>query len=333
MEQQLQTIIKQVICTSKPTVLAMIVDIDGSAYRKEGAWMLFIEGNAPIGMISGGCLENDLQSRAKSIFRTGQAKVFSFDMSAEDDLGWGRGAGCNGVVHVLLRDIDKDFRIALISVYETLLKNKPVLYIQSMQDFSQYTFTNQQEDTYGFWDSDTAWEWIDAKPFQKIAGQRVFGNNEYFIHLVWPRPNLYIIGAGMDARPLAQFATDVGYGVHVLDWREEYCNESYFPKVLSVQHGNVLTLMKSIQFSPLDAVVIMTHDFQRDLQLVKILQNIRLLYCGILGSKKRTQRLLGGKIPSEIRTPVGLSIDAEGPNEIALSIVAELIAVRRGVAL
>ena len=74
----------------------------------------------------------------------------------------------------------------------------------------------------------------------------------------------------------------------------------------------------------------MTHDFQLDVKLVQRLRDRQLLYLGILGSKKRTERLLGGEIPNWIHSPVGLSIGADGPEEIAVSIVAELIAVRRG---
>lgn len=328
--EQIETIIQTIATNTKPTVLAMIVDIDGSAYRKEGAWMLFQEDTPPIGMISGGCLENDLLKRAQQLFNTGKTELISYDMSAEDDLGWGRGAGCNGTVHILLRAIDEKFRASLIKVNKILQNREPVLYIQSMTNFTQYIFSSEQEDPFDFWDKESDAEWIDRKSFQKIAGQRKFGSALYFIQLIWPKPNFTIIGAGIDARPLAHFASEVGFTVHVVDWREELCKPDYFPTVSTVRCQSNRNLLNSVNLSPLDAIVIMTHDFQTDLQLVDQLVNKNLLYFGLLGSEKRTERLVGGKIPKHIRTPAGLMIGADGPHEIAISILAELIAVVRG---
>ncbi len=326
---QIETLIKNMTNTNKATVLAMIVNVEGSAYRKEGAWMLFTEGESPVGIISGGCLENDLHKRAKKLFHTGKTELISYDMSSEDDLGWGRGAGCNGVVYVLLRDVDQSFRTALSRVRQALQNKEPVLYIQSTDDLTHYTFTNKNTDSNGFWDEDVDWEWIGIQPFQEVVGERKFGTSRYFIQLIWPKTDLYILGAGVDARPLAKFAHEVGFDVHLLDWRENFCQEKYFPEALSVRHQNFTTLLDDMTFSPLDAVVIMTHDFQYDLKLLSTLKDKQLLYLGVLGSQKRTERLLGEKIPNKIRTPVGFSIGADGPEEIAISIVAELIAVKR----
>src|SRR5699024_542656 len=107
--QQIQTFIEAILHDDSRTVLAMIVVIDCSAYRREGSWMIFKEDDTASGMISGGCLESDLHEHAKQLFHTGKTKLISYDMSAEDDLGWGRGAGCNGIVYVLLRDLDHKF--------------------------------------------------------------------------------------------------------------------------------------------------------------------------------------------------------------------------------
>lgn len=331
--EQIQTMIETILTTKKEAVLAMIVNVEESAYRKEGAWMLFIEGEEPIGLISAGCLEIDLHNRVERLFGNSTSEVISYDMSAEDDLGWGRGAGCNGVVHVHLRAIDKNFKKALTAVSKTLHNKEPVLFIQSMDAISQFTFSSKQADPFGFWDSDADWEWMSVRPFQKIVGQRKFGTNEYFIQLIWPKPQLYIIGAGIDARPLTNFASGVGYDVHLFDWREANCHREYFPQALSINYGNILSSLGKVQLSPLDSIVIMTHVFEEDVKLVNKLRNIPLLYFGILGSKKRTKRLLGDKNPGRIQTPVGLSIGADGPNEIAISIVAELIAHRNGVSL
>ncbi len=314
--EQIQQLIENILNDSRPVVLATIVHVEGSAYRKEGAWMLIQADNLQLSVISGGCLESELHIRAQELFNTGRAEIHRYDLRAEDDLGWGRGAGCNGVVTVMIRDVDPKFRLDLAFVNEQLQAKHPVLFSQSMNEFDRYTF-NRADD-------------LDAvTPFQNVAGQTNVDGEVVYRQLLWPRPDLYIIGAGIDARPLADLAASIGYAVHMLDWRGSLCNEVHFPMAESFHVGNIVHVIGSITFSSLDSVVIMTHDFQRDLTIMRRLSEIQLLYLGILGSKKRTERLLDGEIPKWIHSPIGLSIGADGPKEIAISIVAELIAVRR----
>lgn len=182
---KIEKLISKIITTQKAMVLAVIVDGKGSAYQ-EGTWMLFIEGDTPIGNLNQGYCENDLHKRSGRLFRTGQTEIISYDLSKIDEEGCGRGASCHGIVHVLLRDIDENFQEILTSMTETLRKMKPILYIQSMNDLSQYIFSHKEEDTFGFWDSDADWEWIYAKPSQNIVGQKIFGTQTYFIQLIWP---------------------------------------------------------------------------------------------------------------------------------------------------
>ncbi|WP_186670411.1 XdhC family protein [Sporosarcina sp. BP05] len=327
--QSIQQMIETVLNDDQPVVLAMVFQVKGSAYRKEGTWMLIQEDGARTGVISGGCLESDLHSRAIELFNTGKVDIVHYDLSAEDDLGWGRGAGCNGVVSVVVRDIDNDFRHFLTLMHKRLLAKKHVLFIQSISNLAYYAYLNEDEDCLDSWQGEIPFELDAVTPFQNNAEQKSMGDEMVYFQLIWPRPALYIIGAGVDARPLARLAENVGYAVHLLDWRASLCNEFNFPMAVSFQIGNVERLINNIEFSSLDSVVIMTHDFQLDVKLVQRLRDSQLLYLGILGSKKRTERLLDRDIPNEVHSPVGLSIGAEGPEEIAVSIVAELIAVRR----
>lgn len=328
--EEIELFIETIRTTKNPSAVAIIVDIEGSSYRKEGAWMVFTEGLDPLGMISGGCLENDLHSRAKQLFNTGKAELLSYDLSSEDDMGWGRGAGYNGIVHVLLRDVDEQFKQSLKPVLDSLRQKKPVLMIQSMENFSHYTFSSEINDEYGFWENENDPEWFATKSFAKIVGQRQFSTKKYFIQLIWPKSHLYVFGAGIDARPLANIAGDAGFAVHIVDWREALCQKRHFKNVETVTLTTKNDLLKKVKLSPIDAVVVMTHDFEIDQLLVNELQQEKLLYFGILGTKKRTERLVKTGTKTSIRTPVGLPIGADGPVEIAISIVSELIAVKRG---
>ncbi|WP_203249127.1 XdhC family protein [Sporosarcina beigongshangi] len=327
--QTIQKMIEATLNTEQPVVLAMIVDVEGSAYRKEGAWMLFQQDGIPLGVISGGCLENDLQSRARDLFGTGSVEVVQYDLSSEDDLSWGRGAGCNGVVSILMRDIDWDFKQFLSLTHQVLQAKEPVLFIQSMSSFTKYGGITQKDQRYGSWEDDIPFKMDATIPFQHLAGQETIRDKRVYVQFIWPEPPLYIIGAGADARPLARLAQDVGYAVHLLDWRQSLCNEIHFPMARSFRIGDVGKLVEAIQFSPLDSIVIMTHDFQHDRNIIQQIRHAKLLYVGILGSKKRTKRLFDGEIPTGVHSPIGIAIDADGPEEIAVSIAAELIAARR----
>ncbi len=327
--QTIQKMIELVLNTEKPVVLAMIVKVEGSAYRKEGSWMLLQQDGTQVGVISGGCLENDLQSLAKDLFETEKVEVVQYDLSAEDDLGWGRGAGGNGVVSVLVRDIDWEFKQFLSLTHQQLLNKVPVLFIQSMSMFNDYRGITQNSHRFGNWEDEMPVKMDATIPFRPYAGQEIIQGKRVYVQIIWPDPSLYIIGAGADARPLARLAHSVGYVVHVLDWRQSLCNEIHFPTASTIQIGEVRKLVEMIQFSPIDSIVIMTHDFQRDLNIIQHIRHTPLLYLGILGSKKRTQRLVEGDIPEWFHSPIGMSIGADGPEEIAVSVVAELVAVRR----
>ncbi|MBS4210269.1 XdhC family protein [Bacillus sp. FJAT-50079] len=322
--------ITSVLNDNQPTVFATIFHVDGSSYRKEGASMFFRLDGSRMGLLSGGCLENDMQSRVEEVFNTGAAAVYQYDLSSENDLGWGVGVGCNGIISVFARDVDETFRQSLSFVYQCFTEKKPVLYIQSVKNVDQYVFLNSDKGTFGKWDQEIpdVWESIllAAPPFCRYS--KLISEEDYFLQLLWPKPSLYIIGAGEDARPLAYLASEAEYSVHILDWREALCSPVYFPSAETIQVDSVEKLMKRIELTPLDSVVIMTHHFQRDIEILRILKDLQLFYIGILGSKKRTARLMDGSIPDWLHSPVGLSIDAEGPKEIAVSIVAQLIAVK-----
>lgn len=311
--------------------LATLIHVDGSSYRKTGATMIITEDGRNSGMISGGCLEEDLCIRAQALFNTGQSEIHRYDLSSEDDLGWGIAAGCNGVVSVLIRDVDLDFRSALRRAIKCLENREPVLFIQSV-DGRDYAFYSRQEGltgTLGFRYTDHLAEVLDAAaPFAKLAEIRHIQNERVYMQIIWPEPALHLFGAGHDARPVAELAARTGYAVHVYDWRESLCSAERFPTARTTLTGDLKETLRPIRFTPYDAAVIMTHDFNRDRELLEHLSREPLGYLGVLGSKKRTERLIGGPLPSGIHSPVGLSIGADGPEEIAVSIVSELIAVR-----
>jgi len=310
-------------CSGQRSVLATIVRVEGSAYRKQGS-MLIGEDGQRTGVLSAGCLEEDLAVRANEIFsdreafERGDSRLVIYDMRAEDDMGWGSGPGCNGVLQVLLEPVHSRLRADLGKVLCHVEKGSEVIGICSIEGAispASYRFYADDGSIFG--------EGFEEKHRTGNPRHRIFTKT-------WkPRPRLLVIGAGPDARPLVAMASRVGFSVWVIDRRPAYCTEELFPDADLCSLGGT-ELLDEMALTSNDYVVIMTHHFETDRQWLQRLLSEKARYLGLLGSRDRASRLLpDGKVPSPLRTPVGLSIGAEGPEEIAVSILADLIRVYR----
>lgn len=327
-------ILEVITSTNQKSVLASVIKVEGSAYRKEGASMLFLENGRQVGTISAGCLETDLVHRTQSLFQ-GNNKTFEtivYDMSAEDDFSWGRGSGCNGKVEILLEIIDEEYKHQLCSVRNQLKKNKQVIGLTFFQTSSisrtylmeGYPIPNKLDRSiiklcYDIWHNKKS----------RLVNMQDKGN--VFTQFFLPKPRLFIFGAGPDVEPLAFISDKVGFAIHIWDFRTAYLNKKNFPKNVYRENISINEMLKKTKFLPSDSIIIMTHDFQKDKELLQLLKdNKHVRYFGILGPRRRTERLLHGEtIPNFLHSPVGLSIGAEGPEEISISIVADLIRAQR----
>ncbi|MEI2634324.1 MULTISPECIES: XdhC family protein [Bacillus] len=310
-------------------VLATIVQVEGSAYRKAGASMLFKKNGERVGLLSGGCVEEDLFQRISEMADQLTSALISYDMRAEDDLSWGMGAGCNGMIHIHAERITQERRRHYEIVRDCLHSGKAVTAVKQIKS-SRYLFLSEKG-CFG--------NWPDA-PLQDI--QRIAStlhlpyfdpSTNMFIQRIVPKPRLILFGAGPDIVPLANLAADTGFSVIVTDWRPAYCTSSLFPKADQLITAFPEQMLNEFQFFPQDAAVVATHHFQHDQAIVDCLFSQHLHYIGLLGSANRTKRLLNGKQPpAHFYSPVGLKIGAEGPEEIAVSVVAEIIQIRKRLA-
>lgn len=325
--------------SSEEDVLATIIRVEGSAYRKEGTSLLFRKDGTKVGMLSAGCLETDLTCRVPEIIEQRKSRTIVYDLKAEDDLSWGQGAGCNGIISVLLEPVDAFFREHLCKLKFHLDRGNRVTIIKKLADdysVSDYLYIADNQDLFGKWQSGVPvfMKELISEVHQTYPKSGIIYcselSSDLYIHTFEPKPRLMVFGAGADAVPLVKLASIMGFYVIVSDWRSSLCNEEYFPNADQHIVGFPEETVQKISFTKSDSVLILTHHFQRDKELLHHLRNRELMYLGVLGSKTRTQRLLGGKeIPPEINSPVGLPIKAEGPEEIAVSIVAELIQKQR----
>lgn len=164
------------------------------------------------------------------------------------------------------------------------------------------------------------------------------GQMDVFIEAMEPPPTLYIVGAGHVGHQLGRLAPAVGFRVHVLDDREKFANRSRFPEAVGVHVDDIGDWLTRAALPPSAYVVVVTRGHRHDFHALRALGGRPLRYLGVIGSRAKMARLMellvaDGVEPAWLRTlhaPVGLDIGAVTPEEIAVSILAELVAVRRG---
>lgn len=319
-------VIDSVLSSENEGFLATIIDVEGSAYRKEGTMMYISHNRIEAGLLSGGCLEEDILSRINNLDDK-KAFLMNYDLRSEDDLGWGQGIGCDGSITILIECITDELVQFFDRIKEQLkignrvdhkkCINKELGKIDSwfliesgicLGKTEIEVQLNELDDKSSFWDLE---------------------NNFIFKQSLLPAPRLIIYGAGPDVVPVVSYANDAGFYVILSDWREFYCNSEKIPFAKEYIIGHPTEVMKKIQPTTGDFCLIMTHSFMKDQELVNYFLERKLTYLGILGSKKRTEKLLDKfKLPDWVYYPVGMQISSESPAEIAISIVAELILVK-----
>jgi xanthine dehydrogenase accessory factor len=173
-------------------------------------------------------------------------------------------------------------------------------------------------------------KWMGVALKADQSGLTKYQGTSLFTHHFKPHPRLFIFVGGPDVQPLARMADMAGFAVNVWDWRPDMLKQHFFPDVQLLE-GAITGIIPAFNFRPTDAAIIMTHDFQKDKEILNLmLAQKHIGYLGVLGPRKRTTRLLAnGAIPDHLHSPVGFKIGAEGPEEIAISIIAELIQTKR----
>ncbi|MEE6450922.1 XdhC family protein [Gottfriedia acidiceleris] len=320
-------------------VLATIIHVEGSAYRKEGTSMLFKGNGKEVGLLSAGCLEADLSYRVQETRVRKTSQIVTYDMSAEDDLTWGNGAGCNGIITVLLEPINESMFNLLTKLKTFLLNGKSVSMMKILSDDHNDVETLFLVDKKNFFGScnerklDNLISVLKELHYTNQKSGLLTINqlgSKLYLHTFHPKPRLFVFGAGKDAIPLVKIASLAGFFVTITDWRPDLCSKEYFSDAEQILVGFPSEIIPRLQLTSSDSAIIITHQFQKDKEILDQILNSNLKYLGVLGGKKRIERLLEGKkLNTEINSPAGLQIGAEGPEEIAISIVGELIQRQR----
>ena len=326
-------------------VLATIVAVAGSAYRREGAKMLFLQSGQYKGTLSAGCLEADLGLRAEQAQKDGQPFVFQYDMTAEDDLTWGRGAGCNGIIDVLIEPLNWSAQspatMYWTQVLDALGEGKTVSTLRRLHKekgpragylmYDGEAFVN----AFGEEVSDTFLTFAKQELVDFHKGKqssRSLREEDELIYLdrLLPKERMFVFGAGPDAEPMVDLLAKIGFEVTVVDHRPVRLDQALFPTAKRLVDSRPEQAEQRVEVPSGSYALVMTHSFQSDRVWVNFLRAKSLRYLGVLGPRLRTSRLLEvDEVPDDIHSPVGLNIRADGPDEIAVSVAAELIQLRR----
>ena len=174
--------------------------------------------------------------------------------------------------------------------------------------------------------------------FAEESGLICGGQMQVYIEPMEPSPRLYIVGAGHVGQQLARFAAAAGFGVHVVDDREKFANEERFPDAQSIAVASIPEWLATADLPPTSFVVVVTRGHRHDLDALRVLAPRDLRYVGLIGSRAKVKRIYDALVDdgadpgdlARVYAPIGLDIGAVSPEEIAIAIVAEMIAVRRG---
>jgi xanthine/CO dehydrogenase XdhC/CoxF family maturation factor len=354
--KELREIIKAydaAVHAGKKSALAAVVHLDGSSYRRPGARMLVSDEGELTGAISGGCLEGDALRKALLVLNQQQSKLVTYDTSDEDDATIGIQLGCAGVIQVLFEPIqpnNPDNPIQLLRKAVAIRQHSVLVTLFSLENKR-----NEQPGTcllmeangnvsgsipYPEIEEHVMEDVREAMASQQSSFKQYVGNEfsiTAFIEFLQPPVSLVVIGAGNDAIPMMQIADTIGWDVRVVDGRNTHAKPERFVSACQVLVSKPEKVLEQIPIDDQTVFVMMTHNYNYDLAMLKALLHKDVPYIGMLGPKKKLDRMLdelrdGGMTITDdmlekVFGPTGLEIGAETAEEIALSIIAEIKAV------
>ncbi|MFT9846897.1 XdhC family protein [Aneurinibacillus sp. REN35] len=352
---QVITAIEEALQAGRAAALATVINVKGSAYRREGAKMAIDEEGQTTGMISGGCLEPDVAALAEDVLKQGRAvhKQYALD----EDAVWGLGLGCPGTVDLYVESVQAEametsspLGAFLYSVKKGKAGVLGTLMNPKAQGETQRLFIPEEGMAVGSFGSYALDEWFGKVAQDKLGEQSPksemkevsFTGGEtfnVFIDVHVPPIELMIFGAGHDAIPLAQMGAALGWTVTVVDPRPAYNDAERFPAANRILiHPQAFE--NRIHIGHRTYVVVMNHHIERDQDTLAFVLESKAPYVGVLGPRSRRIRMLeaieaGGTVFSSaamerMYSPIGLDIGAVSSEEIAVSIVSEILSVRNG---
>ena len=324
--------------------LATVVRVRGSAPRPAGARLIVTRGGRMAGSVSGGCVESDVCERAQRVLDDGLPALVQY--TGVDEAGLGVGLACGGSIEVLIEAFEVDD--AWQALCAARQRRRPVALCVGLAPAAlrgRRLAVSADGSCVGSIDAELDAELAEAA--QRCIGADVVqtldlswrgGAASIFLECTPPSQRLYIVGATHVAIPLCRMAKELGFHVSVIDARPLFASEERFAEADALIHAWPDEAFEKLSLDGDSHVVTTTHDPKFDLPALALALRSDAASVGALGSRatheRRKQQLrekgFGDSELARIRTPVGLDIGARTPEEIALSILSEIVAKRRG---
>ncbi|HEY6049652.1 MAG TPA: XdhC family protein [Thermoanaerobaculia bacterium] len=325
--------------SGRGAAIATVVAIERSAYRRPGAKYLVEADGETAGSISGGCLEADVREIALAIAGGAPPRLVRYDTGGDDGSPFGLGLGCSGAIDIFVQRFGTEEREFARAQLELLSGDAPfavgtVLGGEAAGRAVVVSAAGARTGTTGqaSLDAELAAAAGAAIASRESRRQKLDHTGaDVFVEVLDPPPHLVIFGAGDDAMPLCAFSSAAGFRVTVVDHREATLEASRFPGawrrvLLRPEDGT-----GSLPLGPRALAVVKTHSFGVDREWMRRLLAAGVRYAGLLGPRARAKEILtqigaDEETARRVYAPVGLDLGAEGPEQVALSIVAELLA-------
>lgn len=305
--------------------LATVISVRGSSYRRPGARLLVPERSAPVGLVSGGCLEGEAARMTREALARDVPLLITIDHSKEGDEVWGSGLGCRGILELLAEP--SGLASDTIGALDAGRNAGERANLLTSLDGSRRRLSAGEAAALG-----------EAARHALEQGRPV-NLGDAVLDPIVPPPHLVICGAGADAPPLVAAATALGWRVSVADPRRALLAAEALNPARRVE-AQPRDVADRLGHQPIAAVVVMSHDYLRDGEFLGGFLGRGVPYLGMLGPRDRTDRLLaelageGHQLTdadrAALHAPAGLDLGADGPTEVALAILAEILATLRG---
>jgi len=323
--------------------VATLVDARGSTPQKAGARLVARAEGSSLGTLGGGCIEAEARDAAVAVLAGGPPRVLDFELT--EDIAVDYGLACGGTERILIALADPGQLDTLRAIRDAGGRRGALVTIIDSRDATEGRTIAVWQD--GNVDGDAASFDIEAlasareliaerHPRPRIV--RAGSGAEYLIEPRKPAPEIVIVGGGHVGLAVAQAARFAGYRVAVIDDRAEFANAERFPDADALVVGDIEQALAAYPITETSAVVIVTRGHKYDYQALAVAARSPAFYVGLMGSRRKValiyRQLIDDGIPSErlrdIHAPIGLNIGAVTPEEIALSIVAEITMARLG---
>jgi xanthine dehydrogenase accessory factor len=335
---------KELLDTCESFAIALVLNAEGSTPRKAGARAIITHTDKIFGTIGGGAVESQTMSRAIECCKSKKPDIFDFELQGSDREG--DTPICGGKMRILIDPTLSHHKVIFNKIADAIKHRKESVLLTKINK------TAELQIDYNWLPSDSITSDIEYPSEEKIRSCLKYeiperfiynspnkaGTKEILVEPIIPRPLLVIAGGGHIGQALAIQADMVGFDTMVLDDRPEFTNPNLFPKNAITLCGDIAKNIENIQIEKNTYVVIVTRGHKDDAQALEVCINRPYSYIGMIGSKRKVTLIRENFIKSgicsaeqfdKIFSPVGLNIGAVTVPEIAASITAELIAVRR----